>query len=305
MKKKMITIAVLSLFLSAGIIYATGDLTVMGKLGVGTSTPDQKLVVDNGLIKTYGTYGNQGFVSDLDPQSPDDSTATSLVSGLERATFLFSMCQGCSNGFHSFAIQARPRSDVLIGKPHINGTVFEIKESGMASIGKPEPGAWLDVSASGLAGTDYLRLSSDDNTNGDIMIVTSSGDVGIGTTSPGPYKLNINGSVYAMSYDTPSDMRLKDNINKIDSPLDKIKKLNGVSFSWKDGIFPAASGNKHFGVISQDVEKILPEIVTEGPDGMKSVTYSEIIPVLIEAVKEQQAMLERQQKIINELKNKI
>jgi predicted RNase H-like nuclease (RuvC/YqgF family) len=57
-----------------------------------------------------------------------------------------------------------------------------------------------------------------------------------------------------------------------------------------------------FGVVAQKIEKVIPEVVKEGPGGEKSVSYAEIIPVLIEAMKEQQRAIERQQKEMEELK---
>ena len=70
--------------------------------------------------------------------------------------------------------------------------------------------------------------------------------------------------------------------------------IKGVSFEWKtseykDKGFPAG---RHYGVIAQEVEKILPEIVREGPNGEKAVSYTELVPVLTEAIKEQQKQIE-------------
>ncbi|MDO8283366.1 MAG: hypothetical protein Q7U10_12235, partial [Thermodesulfovibrionia bacterium] len=196
MKKILISLVTLVLvFTGAEMLYAAGDLLVTGNLGVGTLTPDNKIVVNSGKIKTIGTYQNQGFIADYVAPG-DDPTATALTSGLERSAFLFSKCEGCSNGFHSFAIQARSRANVLLGSPARTDTVFEITEYGMTSIGKYEPAAWLDVSASGYNNIDLFRLSSTDATNGDMFIVKNTGNVGIGTIAP-TEKLYVTGNIYA------------------------------------------------------------------------------------------------------------
>ncbi|MDO8281424.1 MAG: hypothetical protein Q7U10_02165, partial [Thermodesulfovibrionia bacterium] len=192
---KKILILLTCVLLIGSRVFAAGDLLVTGNLGVGTTTPDNKIVVTDGKIKTIGTYQNQGFIADYVAPG-DDSTATALTSGLNRGAFLFSKCEGCSNGFHSFAIQARSRANVLLGSPSRPDTVFEITEYGMTSIGKYEPAAWLDVSASGYTNIDLFRLSSTDATNGDMFIVKNTGNVGIGTIAP-TEKLYVTGNIYA------------------------------------------------------------------------------------------------------------
>lgn len=89
-----------------------------------------------------------------------------------------------------------------------------------------------------------------------------------------------------------SDEQLKENISTIENPIDKVNELRGVDFNWKK------NGKKQIGVIAQEVEKILPELVEEMPDGYKGVYYGNIVGLLIEAIKEQQ-------KQIDELKEKI
>jgi len=81
-----------------------------------------------------------------------------------------------------------------------------------------------------------------------------------------------------------SDINLKDNIIPINSALDKLIKINGVSFNWNE---KSGKSGKDYGVIAQEIEKVLPEIVTTRKEtGYKAVNYDKIIPLLIEAIKE-------------------
>jgi len=89
-----------------------------------------------------------------------------------------------------------------------------------------------------------------------------------------------------------SDERLKENIIQINNAVEIIENLEGVSFNWKEG------GEKSIGLIAQNVEKVLPELVLTDNDGYKSIQYANLVAVLIEAVKEQQ-------KEIDELKNQL
>lgn len=155
---------------------------------------------------------------------------------------------------------------------------------GQVGIGKTAPDARLDILAS-TSGKPYLTMDSDNNTAnaGDIFIVTSTGNVGIGIKNPGTYKLRVEGDAYFYSETLkPSDSRLKENITPIAHALDKISQINGVSYEWKD---KAHDARKHIGVIAQDVEKVFPELVRED-QGEKSVSYDSLIGPLIEAVKE-------------------
>ena len=89
-----------------------------------------------------------------------------------------------------------------------------------------------------------------------------------------------------VAYST-SDERLKDNIELISNPIEKVQQLRGVEFDWNDNsLFKA--GRHDYGVIAQDVQKVLPELVKESHTGYLSVDYDKIIGLLIEVVKEQE-----------------
>jgi hypothetical protein len=125
-----------------------------------------------------------------------------------------------------------------------------------------------------------------------VMYLDDSGSVGIGTATPGSWKLYVNGTACGTSaWGTCSDRRFKADIEGIESALDKVLSLRGVRFSWRiaeygDKGFPEG---KHYGVIAQEVDEVLPEVVEDGPGGEKTVAYSELIPVLIESIKELKA----------------
>ena len=115
-----------------------------------------------------------------------------------------------------------------------------------------------------------------------------------------------NGDVTASGNITAySDRRLKENIETIPNALSLVQRLRGVTFDWIET-------KKHgYGVIAQEVEEVIPELVHEADDGaiegadkktIKSVDYSKMVSVLIEAIKEQQQQIEKQQSQIDELK---
>lgn len=88
------------------------------------------------------------------------------------------------------------------------------------------------------------------------------------------------GDVNAANFNTTSDIALKDNVELIESPLDKLLQLSGYTFDWKN------NGKSSVGVMAQEVEKVLPQIVSTDNNGVKRVSYDALIPLLIEAIKE-------------------
>ena len=105
-----------------------------------------------------------------------------------------------------------------------------------------------------------------------------------------------------------SDIRFKENVTPIQDAVSKIKTLRGVEFDWK----PLTKKQKKklhgneghdVGVIAQEVEKVLPEVVQTRKSGYKAVKYEKMIPLLIESIKEQQEQIEELKKEVEELKN--
>jgi hypothetical protein len=134
------------------------------------------------------------------------------------------------------------------------------------------------------------NLVSDNN----IFVDITNDRVGIGTTNPTSRlhvigDARVTGIVTALDFDSASDMNLKTNIKSVENPLEKVIKLNGVTFTWKE------SQQDSIGVIAQEVEKIFPELVKQS-DTHKTVNYNGLIGVLIEAIKEQQKQIDELKK---------
>ena len=131
----------------------------------------------------------------------------------------------------------------------------------------------------------------------------SGGDVGIGTTAPA-YKLDVNGTTACTGNVWTSDKRKKKNITPYQiSGLSIIQKLNPVSFQWKEVEDDGMEGIQ-LGFIAQEIEEILPNMVVTANDSMgsKAVKYTELFPVLVNAIKEQQVLIEALQQENTHLK---
>ncbi|NQU87765.1 MAG: tail fiber domain-containing protein, partial [Mariniphaga sp.] len=125
-------------------------------------------------------------------------------------------------------------------------------------------------------------------------------NVGISNVNP-LYTLDVNGQVNASGgFSSFSDISFKKEISEISTPLEKILQLNGVEYNFKCEEYPEKnfSDKRKIGLIAQDVEKIIPGVVSTSMDGTKSIFYSEIIPILIEAIKELQLQIAELQDIV-------
>lgn len=110
------------------------------------------------------------------------------------------------------------------------------------------------------------------------------------------------------NYEPSSDMRLKKNVKPMSGMLNVIKQLEPVTYQ----LIQDYSNQEAYGLIAQDVEKVLPDIVStiNGDDGdgiqnLRTVSYTELIPVLIKAVQEQQVIIEELQNQVDELKRRV
>jgi len=141
---------------------------------------------------------------------------------------------------------------------------------------------------------NYFRILAGTNTGSSAtrMSIDNSGNLKI-------HELGGSGALYSnngvLTITNPSDQRLKDDILDLGSGLDQILHLRPVSFTWK------SDGKAGIGFIAQEVEAVIPELVSTETDGMKGIYSLEMIPYLVNAIKEQQKLIETQEQSIKRL----
>ena len=158
-----------------------------------------------------------------------------------------------------------------------------------------------------------VRTDTSGNPQKTFVVGTNSSGSGVGTfvindlgtavSGGGTNRMTINndgsvtftGNVYANSF-TPSSLAYKDNVRTYENALDTVNKLRGVRFDWKDGGKPAV------GLIAEEVEKVVPEVVAHNDGNATGVNYSSLVGVLVEAVKEQQAEVDSLKEEVAQLK---
>ena len=144
----------------------------------------------------------------------------------------------------------------------------------------------------------YLRSNATDTATG---VITFSNTTNSTSKTTGAVKISgglgvaktLNAGEDVVAY-ASSDKKLKDNLKPIENSLDKVSKLSGYEFDWNDK--QETYQGHDVGVVAQEVEKVLPEIVTTRDNGYKAVKYEKLVPLLIESIKELKAEIEELKK---------
>jgi hypothetical protein len=140
-------------------------------------------------------------------------------------------------------------------------------------------------------------LQNDTATDSDFFIVFTDQTSGVEQTfTVANTKLFFNpstGTLNSTDFNSLSDRNEKENINDLVGAIDVINQIRPVSFTWKE------NGRAAYGVIAQEVEEVLPEIVSTSSAGVKSVTYSQIIPFLVQVIQDQHKEIEKIKSALN------
>jgi hypothetical protein len=144
-----------------------------------------------------------------------------------------------------------------------------------------------------------LSVSDDTSTNATRYILFDDATSGtISAINVSSSKLTFNpstGTLSATQFTSTSDERVKTNIRPITNALDITEQLSGVRFNWKENNISS------LGLIAQEVEKVLPEVVNTDSEDMKSINYSSLVSLLVEAIKEQQTQINQLKDMFNHI----
>lgn len=130
------------------------------------------------------------------------------------------------------------------------------------------------ITASNINTFNALTFS---NTTGSLYLDSSNANLGIDYPTP-EYKLDVNGDIRAVSYYLFSDIRKKTDLQLIDHAVDKLSNISGYTFT--------LNGQRSAGLIAQEVMSVLPEVISEDSQGFLSISYDNVIGLLVNAVKE-------------------
>ena len=226
-------------------------ITNTGNVGIGTNVPSTKLHVKFGVIRVEG--------AGCGIQMPDTSGNPTLKLVTDQNAFT-----GCNiiNGWGNSS-----NTGVGIGTTRSDGIAMQVRSGVALSSGFATESGTQRLIVYGSGGTKLTK------------------SLGVGTSSPSNTTGRIDASNDIVAYSS-SDIRLKDNIKSIDKALNKVNKIQGIEFDWIEKEEVHGNSGHDVGVIAQEIEKVLPEVVDTRDNGYKAVKYEKLVPLLIEAIKD-------------------
>ena len=285
-------------------------LTNTGDLGIGTTSPAKKLHVSNGDIRIDDSkqlqFGSGGVKINNDASGRMYQKAP-LDFYWETQGYQMVLKQAGNLGIGTTS----PISQLHIKKTTSLGPIIQLEnayngsgadtlirfgdstENYSYSVGSDDSANSFRISYNGTSyngavpGTnDFLIFDTSGNAeipNGNLKVTL--GSIAVGNISNSATDGRIDASNDVVAYST-SDIRLKDNIKTIDKALDKVNSIQGIEFDWIEKEEVHGNSGHDIGVIAQEIEKILPDVVTTRDSGYKAVKYEKIVPLLIEAIKD-------------------
>lgn len=144
-----------------------------------------------------------------------------------------------------------------------------------------------------------FQFDNDPNGCGDIIAQMRSAD--------SKYQFIVYGRGYATTSWNSSDRRFKNDIASIEKPMEIVRQLRGVTYGYNQSEFPKMhfDDGRSYGFIAQELQKVMPELVREDDEGYLAVNYDGVIPVLVNALQEQDEVVDRQNEEIANLRREV
>ncbi len=287
-----------------------------GNIGVNTRVPAEKLDITGGIKINDGTQGaGKVLTSDANGKASWQATTNDTLSLIADA-----------DGNTIIQVEESPNEDVIhfdvagnemftmtdtvstfkgTGRDLLKiKTVNNAVETGLAFQNAGSSYTWsIHRSAANIP--DFVisggNTANDVNTLTERLRITTQGNVGIGTdTATVKFQVGKSGDgtvARANAWNIFSDRRWKTDLAVITNAMEKIEAINGYYYKWRD----RPDTTIQVGVIAQEIEAVLPEVVSTDAEGYKSVDYSKITALLIQGMKEQQEQMKAQEERINQL----
>jgi hypothetical protein len=311
--------------------FKAGLLTINGSLGLGTKTPTAKLEMANTALGTtlgstvpwltmVGSSGNADYLRIYHRRHTAGTDWNSSEIRIQKTVDVSNM--------HYISFKGLAGSDRSLEFGYDNTAMMTLKPNGDFGIGTTSPNFPLHVKGNGgsmaIEGTDHCYVAwypdgyssgrktytgfasatsndfilKNEISGGDIILSPGTGGYvtlsGLPSSTGTALVVDASGNIFKSS----SDIRLKENIVPLEGSLEKVKRLQGFSYTWKND-------PRHLpdiGLIAQEVEKVMPELVLTDDEGIKSVKYIQFTALLLEALKEQQRTIEKLQGELDDMK---
>jgi hypothetical protein len=262
-----------------------------GNVGIGTSSPGQKLEVlkaGGGTIRLSETSARyveiigyaegtaNGSTMSFNTIESGTSTLTErmritgdgdvvIQSNASQGDLVFR--EGATN---SWSIRNNGANGYLAFYDEFNSTErMHISNSGRVGIGNTSPNAMLHIDANST--TSIIRTTSSSTADQNHLNFRNNSGAEVGSVLV---------TTTSTSYNTSSDERLKENIETLQNGTELLKAMRAVTYNWK------ANGNSDTGFIAQEMNEVMPQAVSEGYDGMLSMDYGRVTPIIVAALQD-------------------
>ena len=284
-----------------GTIASTRTLNVVGGDGITANANDIAITAAQTTIESI--YKSDLVIGEDDETQIDFETANEIHFDVDNSELL---------NLAGTKISGSQASTGSFGVLETHGNV-NVTTTGRLGVGTADPDFKLDVA--GNAGfNEYIRHNGDNDTH--IRFQTNQVDISAGgniySYDGAAFNLtghlsasgNISGSQIEASGDIiafgSSDRNLKDNIQPIENPLEKMDKIGGYTFVWNNK--QSTYKGKDIGVVAQEIQEVLPEIVATRANGYLGVKYEKIVPLLIESIKENTKQIKELKQEVEDIK---
>ena len=297
-----------------------------GNVGIGTSSPNGKLAVSDGTV--VGEINPYSAASGCYIGTRTNHSILFQINAVEKMRIDTSGNVGIGTSSISERLEVNGRVKILASSaPTWDTNTRFWTESGFGTrydgyqhrfdVGNSRAEAMRIDTSGNVKMYNNLRIDRGSTADYPLHLVSSGRYCTIGALNSTYVHIDTDSSsgiyfydsISVASLDNRSDEVLKTNINTISDALSKVLAIRGVSFEWEVDKYPELKlkSGTNFGVIAQECESLHPEFVkeslhpTDENTSFKSLNYLELIPFLIEATKEQQALIESQQTQIDAL----
>ena len=266
------------------IIYLTPGGGGYNKVGIGEVNPGEELTVAGDISANGVVFAGFGANTHGLEQTRASSNTWNYIAS-NSASLLNNLSEVAASSASWNTSYYSTQTELKANSANWNSTYNQIQDSS-TDLNVDSNTLFVDKSL------NVVAIGSNTPSAASKLTVDTGGSSNVAISANGT--IQASGDITAFS---TSDKQLKNNIVVISDPINKVQSINGVTFEWAEDA-PDHLKGVDYGVIAQEIEEVLPLAVTTRDTGYKAVKYEKIIPLLIEAVKDQQ-------KQIDELKKKL
>lgn len=270
-------------------LYSNGSLSV-GSIIPPPSNSELQVIGNTLFSKASGAINSSAYIKGLNIFSTDSLSDYSWWGDTLTGIFHPAMNIVAFANAGKETMRLSPSNNIIIGSTFDAGDKLQL---------------------TGSLNTNPLDIYSNCNANSGYSCINWLNDTNIKAwtvkyNSQDKFYVYGNGQAYSYGWNTMSDSSLKENVHEIQNALDKVLKLQGVTYNLKQSSLTTNNSDKilshpsstKMGLIAQAVERVAPEVVTSTSDGLKTVAYGNLVGLLVEAIKQEDTK-------VNELQNRL